>query len=170
MILATVPFALSYSILISHYYFIIFIAPGCAIGSDQRVDCFGESGTEDEKVPFITPELCLQKGCCYDDMYMAEPNTWFYKPPGRTWCFKKEGGGKVHISEAGEQQSLLGTPEKAHLENVFSWALFRIVLRLRIVFFFSVNVAANLKQKKTHFQLHSRRNRSHNLVIRPVLY
>ncbi|XP_078370532.1 uncharacterized protein LOC144654307 [Oculina patagonica] len=68
-------------------------APGCNIRSDKRVDCFGDSATELQKVPYVTPEVCLQKGCCYDDMVMSEPNTWFYKPPGRTWCFKKEGGG-----------------------------------------------------------------------------
>ena len=71
------------------------IAPGCATRSNERVDCFGDAATEAQKVPFVTPELCLQKGCCYDDMYMREPDVWFYKPPGRTWCFKKKGGGTV---------------------------------------------------------------------------
>ena len=75
------------------------IAPGCATRSNERVDCFGDAATEAQKVPFVTPELCLQKGCCYDDMYMREPDVWFYKPPGRTWCFKKKGGGTVLLLE-----------------------------------------------------------------------
>jgi len=36
--LATIPFALSYSILISHHYFIIFIAPGCAKAAADGVE------------------------------------------------------------------------------------------------------------------------------------
>lgn len=70
-------------------------APECDIESSERVNCFGEpteSTPQEQKVPYVTPEFCLQKGCCYDDMYMNEANTWFYKPPGRTWCFKKKGG------------------------------------------------------------------------------
>lgn len=73
-------------------------APECDIESSERVNCFGEpteSTPQEQKVPYVTPEFCLQKGCCYDDMYINETNTWFYKPPGRTWCFKKKGGGKL---------------------------------------------------------------------------
>ena len=69
-------------------------APECNVHSSERVDCFGEP-TEEQKVPFVTPEICVQKGCCYDDMYIDEPNTVFYKPPGRTWCFKKKEGGTL---------------------------------------------------------------------------
>ena len=43
--------------------------------------------------PVVTPAICFDKGCCYDDMYMSEPDTWFYMPPGRTWCFKKKEAG-----------------------------------------------------------------------------
>lgn len=74
-----------------------FLAPGCDIPSSARVDCFGDQATPTQKVPFVTPELCIQNDCCYDDMYMREPDTWFYKPPGRTWCFKKQGAGTLHV-------------------------------------------------------------------------
>lgn len=63
-------------------------APECDIESSERVNCFGEpteSTPQEQKVPYVTPEFCLQKGCCYDDMYMNEPSTWFCKPPGMTW-------------------------------------------------------------------------------------
>lgn len=76
----------------------MYSVPACNIDSSKRVDCFGESSEstpDEQKVPYVTPEYCIEKGCCYDDMYMEESQTWFYKPPGRTWCFKKKGGGKL---------------------------------------------------------------------------
>ncbi|KAL9973614.1 hypothetical protein ACROYT_G020092 [Oculina patagonica] len=65
--------------------------PTCDIRSSERVDCFGDSATEEQKVPYVTPKVCIKKGCCYDDMYMSEPDVWFYSSSGRTWCFKKKG-------------------------------------------------------------------------------
>ena len=76
-------------------YLLQYPEPGCNIRSSQRVDCFGDSATEMQKAPYVTPELCIQKGCCYDDMFMSEPNVKFYSAEGRTWCFKKKGGGTV---------------------------------------------------------------------------
>ena len=84
-----------------------FLEPGCNIRSSMRVDCFGDSATPNQKVPLVTPELCIQKGCCYDDMYMNEPTTWFYKNCGRTWCFKKKGAGNLLNSFQGRGPYLL---------------------------------------------------------------
>ena len=82
------------------------------VKSETRVDCFGDSATEEQSVPFVTPELCIQKGCCYDDMYMDEPETIFYKPPGRTWCFKKKAGGMIS-----EWNNIVAILRLIHFEN-----------------------------------------------------
>ena len=73
-------------------------APECNILSSERVDCFGEpteSTPEEQKVPYVTPDFCVEEGCCYDDMFMDEPSTKFYNGPGRIWCFKKKEGGTL---------------------------------------------------------------------------
>ena len=67
----------------------LFLATAGKIRSRERVDRFGDSATEAQIAPFVTPAICFDKGCCYDDMYMSEPDTLFDMPPGRTWCFKK---------------------------------------------------------------------------------
>ncbi|XP_068720293.1 uncharacterized protein [Montipora capricornis] len=65
--------------------------PSCDLRSSERIDCFEESATEDKKVPFITPQLCISSGCCYDDMFMKERSVKFYAAEGRKWCFKPKG-------------------------------------------------------------------------------
>lgn len=63
------------------------VEPSCNIRSSDRKIC-----TDELKAPFVTPEECLAAGCCYDDMFMSEPEVNFYGGEGRIWCFVPEGG------------------------------------------------------------------------------
>lgn len=77
-------------VLIKHFRFIaVFIERGCDQLSTEREPC-----SPDLKAPFVKPEDCIKKGCCYDDMFMGERELWYYNPTGRVWCFTKEGGRK----------------------------------------------------------------------------
>ncbi|XP_022803949.1 uncharacterized protein LOC111341260 [Stylophora pistillata] len=57
----------------------------CEIESDERVKC-----SDSLVAPFATPKMCLDAGCCYDDMFMNEPNVNFYNRNGKTWCFQRK--------------------------------------------------------------------------------
>lgn len=70
---------------------IAILEPRCAVLSSDRVECLGDSATEEQKAP-----QCIQKGCCYDDMYIKESAMKYYNPDGKTWCFKGKGGGIVY--------------------------------------------------------------------------
>ena len=62
--------------------------PQCHQKSSEREQC-GSS-----KSPFITPDKCLNAGCCYDDMFMDEPGLQWHSPNASLWCFsKKEAAG-----------------------------------------------------------------------------
>ena len=71
------------------FFFAVVIEKGCDQKSSEREPCSPEL-----KAPFVKPEDCIKKGCCYDDMFMSEPNVWYYNPTGRVWCFTKKGGGQ----------------------------------------------------------------------------
>ena len=58
--------------------------PQCHQKSFEREQC------GDFKSPFITPDKCLNAGCCYDDMFMDEPGLQWYSPNASLWCFNKK--------------------------------------------------------------------------------
>ena len=63
----------------------------CDVRSSDRKLC-----SDDLKAPFVTPEECVNQGCCYDDMFMSEPGVDFFGEKGRTWCFVPKGGEKLN--------------------------------------------------------------------------
>ncbi|XP_031554982.1 uncharacterized protein LOC116291892 isoform X1 [Actinia tenebrosa] len=67
--------------------------PACQIKSGQREKCGNVSS------PFMTPDVCLKAGCCYDDVFMDEPDVNWYSSEGSTWCYKgkKQDTGKQTI-------------------------------------------------------------------------
>ena len=69
-------------------FFYVSIEKGCDQRSSEREPCNPQL-----KAPFVKPEDCIKRGCCYDDMFMSEPSVWYYNPTGRVWCFTKKGGG-----------------------------------------------------------------------------
>ena len=80
----------SHIIPMKHFCFIaVFIEKGCNQLPTEREPC-----SPDLKAPLVKPEDCIKKGCCYDDMFMDEPELWYYNPTGRVWCFTKKGGRK----------------------------------------------------------------------------
>ncbi|XP_058940210.2 uncharacterized protein [Pocillopora verrucosa] len=73
--------------------------PQCQQKSFEREQC------GDFKSPFITPDKCLNAGCCYDDMFMDEPGLQWYSPNASLWCFNKKKGADTglitHVSTSG---------------------------------------------------------------------
>ena len=94
---------------------LVTLEPECDIRSTEREDC-----NADLKAPFVTPEECLNAGCCYDDMFMSERSVKFYGEEGRKWCFVAKGG-MCLFSELQDERKFLVAVKNLKNLKVLEW-------------------------------------------------
>ena len=70
---------------------VVVLEPVCQQKSFERQQCGNLES------PFVTPDQCLKANCCYDDMFMDEPEIKWYGAQGKVWCYTKNSGKKMHI-------------------------------------------------------------------------
>ncbi|XP_022803956.1 uncharacterized protein LOC111341267 [Stylophora pistillata] len=85
--------------------------PQCHQKSFERELC------GDFKSPFITPDKCLNAGCCYDDIFMNEPGLQWHSPNASLWCFNKRKGADTGVMTTGTMSFQSAPP--ASKENDF---------------------------------------------------
>ncbi|XP_028402611.1 Golgi-associated plant pathogenesis-related protein 1-like [Dendronephthya gigantea] len=61
-------------------------ASKCRARSSEREPC--DKNLQRLQAPYVVPDECLKKGCCYDDVFLSEPSVSHYDREGREWCFK----------------------------------------------------------------------------------